>query len=278
MSTNSTIAALWSRRSLIRELTRSNLKQTHRNTALGYFWWLLDPILMTAVYTILVTFIRQRPDPSYPAFVMCGLVAWKSFSTNVGQSLTAMSRSEGLIKAFSFPKAVLPLSIVLSNLVLFAFSLLPLMALCLVYEHVMGVTGIHVGAVVLLTPLVIVVQLTIDMGMSLMFSSFGVLFRDLAPLMTHVLRMAWYLSPGLYPIKAVVKDYRGLAHVDWTNVRSLYLLNPFAHLLESYRNVILYGRMPDWLGLAYALAFGVVVAVVGFRVFRNRERFFAKWV
>ncbi|MHC4789748.1 MAG: ABC transporter permease, partial [Planctomycetota bacterium] len=78
MATTSTVGALLKRTNLIRTLTISNLKQAHRNTVLGYLWWLLDPFMMTAVYTIVIGIIRGRSGvkPAYPAFVMCGLITW----------------------------------------------------------------------------------------------------------------------------------------------------------------------------------------------------------
>ena len=278
----STIAALWERRDLIRTLAVSNLKDKHRNTVFGYLWWVLDPLMMTAVYTIVIGFIRGtgKGFPAFPAFVMCGLLAWKSFATTISQSINVVSRSEGLIKSFSFPKAVLPISLVISNQVLFVFALIPLFALCLFYNFVMDVDELRpLTAMWALVPLLIVVQFSLALGGALMFSCFGVFFRDLGNIMTHILRIVWYLSPGLYTVTRVLKvEYKGFLQLDWADFRSIYLLNPFAHLMEGYRDCIMYGNVPDLGGIGFALGLGVVAVALGLWVFQNQERKFAKLV
>ncbi len=276
----STPAVLWRRRALIRALTLSNLKETHRNTVLGYLWWLLDPIMMTVVYTIVIGFIRggRQLHAPYPAFAMCGLISWKCFAGTVNQSISSVARSEGLIKTFTFPKAVLPISLVLSHHILFAFALIPLLILCLFYQFVMGVAAARVGWTLVYVPMIVLVQFTITLGVALMFSCFGVFFKDLSNIMTHILRFCWFLSPGLYAISDVIKGYNTFLSVDWSSARSLYVLNPFAHIMEGYRAAILYGRTPDLGGLAMAFALGLVSVAVGLVVFQRQERKFVKFV
>lgn len=279
----STVRQLWQRRALIKALTASNLKQSHRNTLLGSMWWVLDPLMMTAVYTIVVGVILNRGqahDP-YPAFLMAGLIAWKSFASTLSFSTNAISASDGLIKSFAFPRAVIPISLVLSNTVLFSFSLLVLLGLCGFYQFIVGKETIHLGWTLLLIPAVTAVQFVITLGWTLLISCFGVFFRDLGNILTHLLRVGWYLSPGLYSTAeglglAPGVEYAGLASVDFTRFRSIFVLNPFVHVIEGYRAVILDGQTPDWLGLAAAGAFGLLSVVVGLKVFQSKERRFAK--
>ena len=276
----STVAVLWRRRSLIRALTVSNLKQTHRNTILGYLWWLLDPMMMTAVYTVVMGFIRGKGKgiPAFPVFVMCGILSWKSFANTVTQSINTLGTSEGLIKSFSFPKAVLPISLVLSNQALFLFAQIPLLGLCLFYEFVMGVEQVHLGWTVVFVPVIALAQVALSLGAALLFSCFGVFFKDLGNIMVHFLRVMWWMSPGLYQITDVVKDYSGLLATDWSRFSSIYMLNPFAHIMQGYRSAIMYGRLPDFPGIAYAFALGLVAIVAGLLIFQSQERKFAKLV
>jgi ABC-type polysaccharide/polyol phosphate export permease len=276
----SSIPALLKRRSLIRTLTVSNLKQAHRNTVLGYAWWLLDPIMMTVVYTVVVGFIRGRGRmiPAYPAFAMAGLLLWKCFANTIVQSINVVSRSEGIIKSFHFPKAALPLSLALANHILLLFAFIPLLCLVLFYRYVMGAEALSLGPTLVLAPVVLVVEFTLCLGGALMFSCFGAFFRDLGNLMTHLLRMGWYMSPGLYTIASVVGDYAGLLRADWSDPRSLYLLNPFAHVMTGFRDCLMYNRLPDLPGIAFALVFGILSIAVGFWVFRRTEPKFAKVV
>ncbi|MHC4591672.1 MAG: ABC transporter permease [Planctomycetota bacterium] len=273
-----TVKALWKRSSLIRTLTVSNLKQSHRNTVLGYLWWLIDPFLMTAVYTIVIGIVLKRGKmiPAYPAFAMCGLMAWKAFANTIGQSLNVVSRSEGIIKSFRFPRAALPISVVLSNQILFLFALIPLVAVCLFYKFRMEVGTLQMGRMFALVPAIVVVHFSICCGGALMCSCFGVFFRDLGNLMAHILRVGWYMSPGLYTIAHVIEGYDGFLSADWSSVRSIYVLNPFAHIMEGYRACIMYNRLPDLAGLAFAFGLGILSILAGLWVFHLMERKFAK--
>jgi ABC-type polysaccharide/polyol phosphate export permease len=280
VATTSTVGALLKRTNLIRTLTISNLKQAHRNTVLGYLWWLLDPFMMTAVYTIVIGIIRGRSGvkPAYPAFVMCGLITWKAFANTITQSISVVSKSEGIIKSFSFPKAALPISLVLANHILFLFGLIPLVLLCLIYKFFRGVEEIQIGMMFVMAAPIAVVHLTLGLGGALLLSCFGVFFRDLSNLMRHVLRMMWFLSPGLYAIGDIrgLEGYDGFLSTDWSRPVSVYVLNPFAHVMEGYRATIMYGEFPDLPGIAFAFILGILSVAAGLWVFQRFERKFAK--
>ena len=274
----STFDSLWSRRNLLRVLTRTNLQLIHGRTVLGSLWWLLDPLMMTGVYTIVVGFIRGQGglhDP-YPAFLLCGLIAWKAFSQSITQAITALARNEGLINSFSFPKAVIPLSLVFSTHILLVFAFWPLLLVVLFYEYVMSIASIHLGLTVLFLPLLVLTQLSLALGGALFLSALGAFFKDLENIMTHLLQALMFLSPCLYSIVDVMPDYKGLASVQWSGLRTIYVLNPMAHVLDGYRQAILYGRCPDLVGVFFALTIGVVTTLWGLSYFRSQERRFAK--
>ena len=274
----STFETLWSRRHLVRVLTRTNLQLIHGRTVLGSLWWILDPIMMTGVYTIVVGFIRGQGgmhDP-YPAFLLCGLIAWKAFSQSIIQAITALARNEGLINSFSFPKAVIPLSIVFSTHILLGFAFWPLLLVVLFYEYVMSVATIHLGLTVFFLPLLVFAQLTLSLGGALFLSALGAFFKDLENIMTHMLQALMFLSPCLYSIVDVLPGYKGLASLRWSGLRTFYVLNPMAHVLDGYRSAILYGRSPDLAGVFFALTVGVVSTLLGLAYFRSQERRFAK--
>ena len=166
----STAGNLWARRHLLRTLVVSNLKRQNRNSALGYLWWLLDPVLMTAVYYVVVAVLFDRGGHNQPyiLFLVCGLLPWKAFSDSCSQSIGSVKGASGIIRAISFPKAVLPLSLVLSGAVYFGFALLVVVGLALFYgpSH-----GTWPNPYYLLLPVVIGVQLLFTVGMSLLLST-----------------------------------------------------------------------------------------------------------
>ncbi len=257
-------ANLWRRRHLVRVLVTSNLKRQSRHSALGYLWWLIDPLLMTGVYYVVVSILFRRGghDQPYILFLMCGLLPWKAFSDSVGQSVGAIKGSAGIIKAIPFPKAVLPISFVLSNLVFFAFGLVVLLLLSLAYGPQYGTWP---GAAYLWLPLVLLVQLLFTCGVAFFVSTMGVLFSDTANITGHILRMWYFLSPGLYSLDQIP-----------AGLRSWFRLNPFCGLMESYRAIVMNDSAPPMFELCIAAAISVVALVAGHWLFQAREGTFVQ--
>jgi ABC-type polysaccharide/polyol phosphate export permease len=252
-------ANLWDRRHLLRVLVTSNLKRQSRNSALGYLWWLIDPILMTGVYYVVVAvlFKRGAANQPYILFLMCGLLCWKAFSDSVNQSVASIKGAVGIIKAIPFPKVVLPLSLVLSNLVFFGCGLAVLVGLSLLYGSTYGTWP---SAAYLWLPLVIAVQLLFTTGLCLAVAVIGVLFSDTSNITGHVLRMWYFLSPGLYSLSMIPERFR-----PW------FRLNPFCGLMESYRAVVMDGTAPPWDDLGVAALVGVLAMAFGYFLFRVYE-------
>ena len=255
----STAGNIWLRRHLLWVLVSSNIKRQGKNTVLGYFWWLLDPVLMTAVYYILVSIIFNRGGDNQPfiLFVMCGLLAWKAFSDSVSQSIRILSAQAGIIRAISFPKAVLPLSLVLSNAVFFGFGLLVAVGLACFYGSEYGSWP---SLYYLMIPVIIAIQCLFTAGVALVMSVAGVLFKDTGNIMSHVLRMWYFLSPGLYSLDRLPDK-----------LQTVFQLNPFAGLMTAFRDVLMYGRMPAIFDLAYPFGIGLVSLALGFILFRRLE-------
>lgn len=243
---------------LLRYLTIANLKLAHKNLLFGYFWWVLNPLLWMFVYWLLVVGIFNRGEPNYPLFVLCAILPWRAFATSIGQSMTSISRQEGLIKQVAFPKAVLPLSVVLSNAVYLVFGLLVLALVAIVY-------GILPTGYLLFLPVITLIQLTFTAGLAFIFSIVAVYFADIRNLMQFILRIWLYLSPSLYSIERVPQRFR-----------DLFMLNPWAPIFTSYRNVIMYRELPEWGSLAVAalIAFGTLA--LGFAIFICQERNLSK--
>lgn len=276
----STLASLWQRRDLIVALLGADLKRDHRQTALGYLWWLLDPLMLTGVYAVVVGVILQRGGhhPPFALFLLAGLISWKCVSGSLVQSVGALSRSESLIATFAFPKAVIPLATVLLQHVYFLVSLPPLVGLVLLYRHALGADHLQVGATLAYLPLLVAVQFALSLGAALLLSCFGVFLRDLSNVVRYAILIGWYLSPGLYSIADVLPGYQGMASVPWSHVRDWFVINPMAHLLEGYRAVLLYGQAPDPVGLGYTAAVALGLLVAGLGVFRSQERRFIKYL
>jgi ABC-type polysaccharide/polyol phosphate export permease len=262
---------LRSRRRLVGYLVRADIKKKGADTFLGNLWWVLDPLLQMVVYVVFISVIFQRPQPDYPLFVLAAILPWKWFSSSINDATTSVTGAGSLIRQIQFPKIVLPMASTSAAVVGFAFGLIPLFAIMLLYPH-------RISGYVLLIPVVAVVQFLFTLGASFIVASVNVFFRDLGNVLRHFLRLWFYLSPGLYSLQ-MLEDSPVLANNP--AILRILQLNPFAILFEGYRAVI-YGdpvsgpHMPDWFALGWLAVFSLALIALGCIVFKRLEPMFAK--
>ena len=264
-----------SRRRLIRYLIQADLKKKGSNTLLGNVWWVLDPLLQMLVYVVLVSIIFTRKQPDYALFVFAAILPWKWFTSSVGDAIASVTSQERLIKQLQFPKIVLPMAATFAGIANFGFGLIALGGLYLVFFRD------RLTWYVLLVPLIAIVQLVFTIALDLVLSAANVFVRDVSNISRHVLRLWFYLSPGLYSLSLVTESSLGK---EYPAIVTLLKLNPFAVLFEAYRAVI-YGTAtggpptsPDWIALGILLAVSMVLVVLGAWFFKRLEPTFAKIV
>jgi ABC-type polysaccharide/polyol phosphate export permease len=260
------IAEVLSRRRLIAYLVRADMRKEGTDTLLGNLWWVLDPLLQMLVYVIFIGIILGRGSiPDYPLFVLCAILPWKWFQDAVGSGTQSVVGRERLIKQIYFPKIVLPVATVTAGVVSFAFGMIPLFAITLLFYPS------HLTAWVLLIPVVAFVQLVFSMAIGVFVSATNVFYRDVGNLSRHLLRMWFYLSPALYSaaqVKTLTRDNPVLGQI--------FALNPWTILFTAYRNLIYYGQEPEWRPLAILLVVSVFLTLGALLYFKRVEPSFAK--
>jgi lipopolysaccharide transport system permease protein len=266
---------IWSRRRLVWYLVRADLKKKGADSLLGNLWWVLDPLLQMLVYVVLVEVLFQRKQPDYPLFIFAAILPWKWFTSSVGDGITAVTAQDRLIKQVHFPKIVLPTAAAVAGIANFAFGLIPLFALLLLWYPT------RLSGYLLLVPVIAVVQLVFTLALTFAVSAINVFFRDVGNLSRHVLRLWFYLSPALYgqtTINQLATDHKELFR--------LMELNPFYTLFTAYRSVI-YGAEtanngsvppmpPDWAALGGLAAGSLIFLLVATIFFKRIEPSFAK--
>ncbi len=254
-----------SRRRLIAYLVRADLKKSGADTLLGNVWWIIDPLLQMLVYYVLVGVILQRGGPDYPLFILAAILPWKWFESTVRDGVGSVATQERLVKQIYFPKLVLPFATTVSGIVHFAFGLIPLTALMVIaYPE-------RASLWVLLIPVVAVVQLVFSLAVATALAAVNVFYRDIGNLSRHLLRFWFYLSPALYGLEEVTKlakNHEGVAF--W------YAINPWTYLLGGYRDLIYYGRAPEWGPLLVVLLVSLVLLALAILLFKRLEPSFAK--
>jgi ABC-type polysaccharide/polyol phosphate export permease len=256
---------IWSRRRLIGYLARADLKKKGADTLFGNLWWIIDPLLQMLVYVVLVDFIFHKSVPDYPLFIFCAILPWKWFTSSVYDAVTSVVGQERLIKQIHFPKIILPVSSTVAAVANFAFGLIPLFALLLLFFRDRATWY------VVFIPLIAVVQFVFTLAFCTMISSINVFFRDIGNVVRHFMRLWFYLSPGLYALSQLEDQMKN------NQLISLAVnLNPWTWIFESYRNVIYNGTGPYWLHLGAVLALSLVFFAFATLLFKRLEPSFAK--
>src|SRR6476619_1335065 len=258
-------AEILGRRRLIGYLARADLKKKGADTFLGNLWWIIDPLLQMLVYVVLVDFIFHKSVPDYPLFIFCAILPWKWFTSSVYDAVTCVVGQERLIKQIHFPKIILPVASTTAAVANFAFGLIPLFALLLLFFRDRATWH------VVFIPLIALVQFVFTLAFCTMVASVNVFFRDIGNVVRHFMRLWFYLSPGLYALDQLQEQMQKNPLIALA-----VNLNPWTWIFESYRQVIYYGASPYWFKLAGVLMFSVVFLALATLLFKRLEPSFAK--
>ncbi|GAE26257.1 teichoic acid translocation permease protein TagG [Halalkalibacter wakoensis JCM 9140] len=240
------------RKDLLIYLVKSGLKSEHRNSYLGYFWWLLDPLLGVLIYYFLVAVLLDRGGENYGVFLVIGLVAWRWSSTTISKSARAITSRSSIINQVYLPKAIFPMTKSLTELINFSFGLVVIAIFLVAF-------GVMPGWQVIYLPLIMLVQLLFLQAISLFVAYVCVFIRDIDNILTHVIRILFYASPVIWEGGRLPEQYQWIVDI-----------NPFAHLLNAYRDILMYQTSPQLSGLLI-LGFISLLAILGLLIFYNRN-------
>lgn len=269
----SKLRELFSYRELIENLVVRDLKVRYRSSVLGFFWSWLNPLLMMTVFTVVFTvMVPNLAIPKFPVFVLCALLPWNFFSAAVTSAMNSIVHNAHLTKKVYFPREILPISTVLSNLVNFLLSL-PVLFLFVV------LFSVPLTPSLLFLPLIVLVQVAFATGVALVLSTLNVFYRDTAVIMEVVMQAWFFLTPIFYPAE-LLPEWKTLWGVALPVRRLTYILNPMASIIASYRSV-LYGFTNGSPPAPPALDFfsrtivtSLICLIVGYAIFtRYAHRF-----
>lgn len=210
---------------------------------------------MTAVFGY---FIRVPSDGiPYPVFSYAGLLPWTFFATSISFAVPSLINNIGLVTKIYFPREILPMAAIGAAFLDYVVAFVLLLVLMLVYQ-----TPFH--ATMLLLPLLLIVQVTLTLALSLIASATLVFYRDVRFVIPLGLQVLMYLTPVVYPLSVVPEQYR-----------ALYLLNPMATLIDANRRLTLTGEMPLWGSFGIGAFISLALLWVGYAYFKRAERSFA---
>lgn len=253
------INEIYTYREMIFSLVRRDLNGRYKGSVLGFFWTFLNPLLQLGVYTLVFSVILRNDIENYYLFLFVALVPWIFFSTSVSGGASCIWAQQDMVKKIYFPREVLPIAFVTSQLVNMVLSLLVVFAVILVSGK-----GINFIALLYL-PIIMAVEYILALSMAFITSSVTVYLRDLEYLL-GIITMAWqFMTPVMYSIDLVPQG-----------LMPIFYLNPMTPIIVAYRDILYYKQAPQLSTLMHALLLGAVLMVVGIITFGKLKRHFAE--
>jgi ABC-2 type transport system permease protein len=244
---------------MIFSLVKRDLKGRYKGSALGFLWTFLNPLLQLAVYTMVFSVIMRAGIKDYYLFLFVALVPWIFFSTSLSGGASCIWAQQDMVKKIYFPREVLPVSYVTSQFVNMLLSFIVIFGVLIFSGHAINLIAI------LYLPIIMVVEFVLALGVAMLTSAITVYFRDMEYIL-GIVAMAWqFLTPVMYAIDMAPEKVRFIFH-----------LNPMTPVIEAYRDILYYGRVPELNTLFSAVIIGVMVLVTGWFTFHRLQKHFVE--
>lgn len=253
---------LWHYRDLLVLFVRRDFVTVYKQTILGPLWFFIQPILTTITFTIIFGNVAQLSTDGAPkvVFYMAGITLWNYFSTCLTAVSGVFNTNAGIFGKVYFPRLIMPLTIVISNLMKFGVQFL--LFLCFVSYFVVQ-EQIHPNLWVLALPLVIVLMALIAMGIGLILSSMTTKYKDLNQLISFGMQLFMYATPVIYPSSAIPPAYQWVVN-----------LNPLVSLFDYMRFAFLGVGSFALSDFIFPTVFSVVILFFGILVFNKVQKTF----
>jgi lipopolysaccharide transport system permease protein len=240
-------------RDLIRHLVRRDFTLRYHDSALGVLWSLLLPLAQLLVLVFLFQWVVPLGIEAYPGFVFSALLPWAWFSASVGDAGFLFIGNRDLVRQPYFRPATLMLVNTLSRLVSYLVSLPILFAVLLFYDRVPT-------SALLALPVLLLIEAILILGLGLIIATLNVYYRDVQHIVTVLLSLLFYMTPVFYRPQQVTEKFQ-----------LMYAYNPLVCLIDGYRAVFFYGRLPEPRALLVATLASLALWLVGDRIYRRQQ-------
>jgi ABC-type polysaccharide/polyol phosphate export permease len=249
--------SLWARRTFISEYSRSELREQHFDSIFGQLWLVLNPLMLSAVYFLLIVIIGGSGGSIRYGHLTASLFLFYLVSNSLSGGVKSVTAGQRLILNTAFPRMMLPIS---ATVIAF-FKFIPTL---LVFMIMRTLLGLPFGWEMLWSIPIILIALIFSLGVAILISTVNVYFRDIASFLPYLTRTFLYLSPILYEASALKPEFRVFQY-----------FNPLFSILESWSLSIVHAQTPQLSSMLTALAWALGVLLVGTYFFLSREREFA---
>src|SRR6218665_334539 len=254
---------LWRYRDLLLMFVKRDFVSFYKQTVLGPLWFFIQPIFTTIVFTFVFGNLAGISTDGLPQylFYLSGITAWNYFSDCLTKTSTVFRDNVNIFGKVYFPRLIMPLSIVVSNLVRFGVQLLLLVCM-MVYFKITG-ADFHVTYAILFFPILVIMMALLGLGVGLIITAMTTKYRDLTFLVTFGVQLLMYGTTVIYPLSAAPAQYKRIIE-----------LNPMTGIIEAFRYSFLGKGEFTLASVGYSAVFTIVVLFVGIVIFNKTERNF----
>lgn len=254
-----TLKEIYEYRTMISSLVKRELRGRYKGSLLGFAWTFINPLLQLAVYTLVFSTIMRAGIEDYYLFLFVALIPWIMFSASISGGANCIVAQKDMVSKIYFPREVIPIAHVTTQLVNMLLSMLVVLAVLLVSGKDISIEKL------LFLPLIIIAEYILAIAITLLVSAVTVYFRDLEYIL-GIITMAWqFLTPVMYSVDMVPDK-----------LMTIFNLNPMTPIIIAYRDILYYNQLPKIGTLLHGFIFSIVLLVIGWIVFENLKKHFAE--
>ena len=249
---------LYNYRELLKTTIKKEIRGKYKGSWLGVLWTFLNPLLMLAVYAFVFPYILRVEVENYTIFMIVALIPWTFFTTAVQTGTGCVVANGNILKKVYFPREIIPISITTSQLVNFLIT-------CLIMFVFIIFSGVGFSKHILLLPVIVLVQYVLTLAINFLLSAITVFVHDVDHFVSVALTLGFYATPIVYLASMLPAKFQWAMSV-----------NPMAVMVEAYRAILFYHKLPDLklFGIWTVLSF--VLLVVNYMLFKKLEKSFVE--
>ena len=258
---------IWRYRDLLILFVKRDIVTIYKQTVLGPLWFLIQPLFTSVIFTLVFNNIAQINTGLVPAFLfnLSGITAWNYFKVCLTSTSNTFKTNAGIFGKVYFPRFIVPMSKVISNLVKFGIQLLILVGFYIYY--VSNGFEINPNSLMILFPVYIILIILYGLGLGMIISTMTTKYRDLSILLGFATQLLMYLSAVPYPISELKKN---IPEYSW-----VVEYNPIAQIIEGFRYILFSPEAPfNWTGFIFTLLIGIILFLIGIVLFNRTEKTF----
>lgn len=249
-------------RDLLLILVRRDFVAKYKQTVLGPAWFVIQPLLTTLVFTVVFGKVAKVPTDGVPPmlFYLCGLLGWNYFAQTLNATGNTFTHNAHIFGKVYFPRLVVPLSLVISNLFAFGIQLVVFLGFYAHYRWNLG-TPLAIDSTIGLLPVVILHSAVLALGAGLWISALTAKYKDFSHLLGFLTQLWMFATPVIYPLSQIPEKWRWLA-----------VANPMTTVVETYKRMFLGTGTVEPAHYALSLAVTLFIAITGLLYFQRVER------